>query len=151
LKKEKQKDNVTLSLFPKGNKGMLGNIIGAFVAIFVGVMLVGTISQEVNNVINCNMTNLTMNISDAGQPIGPTDSFGGGGSGQFGGYDGKVHKSWSSNLAPIKTNESFLDPECKFSEATKGILAFIPIFFAIAILAVGVSIAYRSIKDVGVV
>lgn len=127
---------------------MLGRIISGFIVILIGIILVGTISQEINNVFNCNSTNQTYE-----QPTGATDSFGGGGSEHFGGYDGTVnHKPFLSNLAPIKTDKSLLNPDCTpLRGNAKTLLSLVPIFFAIAVLLVGVAITYSNLINSGLV
>lgn len=129
-------------------RGMLANIIAGFIVILVGVTLIGTISQEVDNMLSCNSTNSTnmsVNVSYE-PPIGTTDSFGGGG-GQFGGYDGKVYKSWATNLAPIKTNQT-ITGICLGEQSTWAItmLKMLPAFFALAIIFMAVGIVYGAFR-----
>ena len=125
---------------------MLGNLVGGFVVILVSFSLFGTISQEVDNALNCNLTiNGTME-----KPLGSTDSFGGGGAGQFGGYDGEVRKSWASNYALKKTNASVMNPDCnEMSSSARTILGILPIFVVLAIMMAGIMIAVQSLSSVG--
>lgn len=127
---------------------MIGNIIGGFIALLVGLTLTGTVSQEIDNVINCNSTG---NFSYE-QPIGTTDSFGGGGAGQFGGYDGQVHKSWTSDFAPIKTNGT-LSGICLNGEDSPATIAlsFVPLIFALCVLMIGIGVTYKTLTDIGMV
>jgi hypothetical protein len=136
-------------IFNKKNKrGMLAQIIGGFVTVLIAVSLMGTVSQEINNALTCG-TNQT-NVSVA---PGKTDSFGGGGVGSFGGYDGIVRKSWSagSNFAPYKTNETIsglcLGGDTQSASAMKTMIQIIPGFFALGILAVVILILYSSMRD----
>lgn len=137
----------------KNKKAMLGNLIGAFVVILVGVSLIPTISQELDNAMNCPLYNYE-NISNAtGTPKGPTDSFGGAGADyHFGGYDGKiVHKSFLSQYAVIKTNESiFVNPDCKeLTPTMKTALGFVPIIFGLAIVLTAIGITFSSLRNMG--
>lgn len=128
---------------------MLGNIIGLVLVGLVAFSLFGTLSQEIDNAINCNITNNSLTI-ESESPLGSTDSFGGGGSGHFGGYDGTVKKSWGSNLAPYKTNATIINKDCESIEGTfKILLSIIPLLFVVAILGVGISVAYSAFKEVG--
>lgn len=96
--------------------------------------------------INCNIT--SNNIT--GQPIGETDSFGGAGSGQFGGYDGKVHKSWTSELSLIKTNQSIINKNCeKITGQRKIILGLVPLFFILGVVFIGLVMIFNGIKKSG--
>lgn len=136
---------------------MLARLVGAFIVILVGVSMIGTISQEINNAINCgNMTSKMDNITNISyeSPPGQTGSFGGaGGDYHFGGYNGEVkHEVFGSNYAIIKSNQSLINPLCKpINESTKSLLAIVPAFFGIAILIAGVFITFSAIKDVGLV
>ena len=131
----------------KSKKAMLGNLIGGFVAIMIGVMLIPMVSQEMNNALNCNQTNST-NISYQ-EPLGETDSFGGGGAGQFGGYDGQVHKSWASNLAVYKTNQTFTGLCLNDNSVAATALKLVPAFFALAIILMSIGIAYSALRNSG--
>ncbi len=134
-------------------KGMLGNIIGGFIVIFIGLSLVPVITQEIDNMYNCgnNSYNTTV-IVNYDEPLGSTDSFGGGGAGQFGGYDGKVHKSWASQYAIVKTNKSFLgncnsNMTSPITPVTKEMLDLMPIIFTLVILSiVGCYTAFRVLS-----
>ena len=120
--------------------------MGGFVVILIGFALFGTISQEVDNALNCN---LTIN-GTIGKPLGSTDSFGGGGAGQFGGYDGEVRKSWASNYALKKTNSSVINPDCKeISGSAETILGLVSVFFALAIMALAVGMTVSSLRGLG--
>jgi hypothetical protein len=130
-------------------RGMLGNIIGATICVFIALTLVGTISQEVDNAINCN---ITLNVSEYETPLGSTDSFGGGGSGHFGGYDGTVKKSWSSDLVFYKTNDSVINPNCNnLSKSTITVLELIPVFFVLLIITIAFFIISKSFRDAGMI
>ena len=137
----------------KNKRGMIANIIGGFVAILIGVTLIGTISQEINNAIDCGINQINM----TGVPEGQTNSFGGGGAGTgtFGGYDGMVHKSWSaaSNLAPYKTNQT-ITGLCLGGDtpsAMKTAVQIIPAFFALGILAVAIAVISTAFKTSGII
>lgn len=133
-------------------KAMLGNIIGTFIVILVGVSLIPMIAQEVDNAANCALYNYE-NISNAtGTPKGPTESFGGAGADyHFGGYDGKVeHKSFLSDYAVVKTNSSILNSDCKpITGPMKTALNFVPIVFGLAIALAGIGMAYSSLRNMG--
>lgn len=123
----------------------------------VGVMLLPTIAQEIDNVLNCsNTTNITTNISNEKpyqEPIGSTDSFGGGGAGQFGGYDGKVHKSWASNYAIIKSDTSFTGAcinSATMDPAMISMLKMMPLIFALTIGAVAF-MTISNLRDGGMI
>ena len=136
----------------KNKKAMLANLIGAFIIILIGFSILPVISQEIDNIMNCNQTdvNVTGNFTVYQQPIGETNSFGGGG-GQFGGYTGTVTKSWTSKLAIYKTNETFTGA-CLNNESVSGpLLKTIPLFFALAIVLVAVGTIYNSFREVGLV
>lgn len=140
-------------------RGMLGNIIGGFITILIGFTLLTTISQQISLAINCgvNATNISMpnvSITDIPQAdTGKTGSFGGGGTGHFGGYDGTVKKSWidaAGQLAPIKLEKSMFNPDCvPLSDANKIIIRLVPGFFALGLLGVGIIICYSVIISVG--
>ena len=131
-------------------KGLLSNIIGGFITVFIAITLFGSISQEIDNIVNCNITNST-NITYE-QPLGSTDSFGGGGAGHFGGYDGTVKKSFTSNFAPYKTNESILNPNCnQLTSSSKTMLEIVPTFFLIAILVVSIGSVYYGLRNSGLI
>jgi len=133
-------------------KGMIGNLIGAFIVILVGVSLIPVIAQQIDSAQNCplyfyeNITNMT------GIPKGPTDSFGGGGSDyHFGGYDGQiVHKSFLSQYSIIQTNSSVFNPDCEpLSPTAKQALGFVPLFFALGIILMAIGVVYSSLRNVG--
>ena len=129
---------------------MLGNIVGGFMVVFIGFTLFPMISQELNNAMSCNSTNYTLNQTYE-QPIGSTDSFGGGGvDAHFGGYDGEVKKSWSSNLAIYKTNESILNPNCnELSGSTKTMIDLAKLMFIVAIVLMGFFLVFNAIRNSG--
>ncbi len=144
---------VGISLLGGMNKrGMLGNLIGGFIVIFVGCSLMGTISQELDNSFcGANYTNGTHNNTLA--PNGATDSFGGGGAAQFGGYDGTVkHDSWLSNMAPLKTTEAsiFSGDNC-IQEGSVGVtmVKLVPVFFMLSILLAGLGISWSAFRNSG--
>jgi hypothetical protein len=136
-------------------KGMIANIIGGFIVILVGVSLIPVITQEIDNMYNCGSTSYnSTEVINYEQPIGETDSFGGGGAGQFGGYNGKVHKSWASQYVVVKTNKSFLMGSCtnmtsQQMEVMRHIFDFIPLFFALVVLLIGIASAYNGLKQSG--
>ena len=139
----------------KSKKGMLGNIIGGIMVVFIGIMIVPTISQEIYNATNC-IVNQTGNETLAlnATPKGSTDSFGGaGGETHFGGYDGEVvHKPFLSDYAIVKTDKSVINPDCEeITGFRKTLLDTIPAFFALAILGVGVAVTFSSLRNSGVV
>ena len=133
------------------NKGMLGNLIGGFIAIIIGISLIGTISNQIDLAINCNNTNQTIEY------YGPTDSFGGGGTEHFGGYDGKVsHKSFLSNADILTRNSNSSMIGCVFQDSSTAsnfsvvVLQTVPFFFAIVIMLTVFGIVYSSIRNVSV-
>jgi len=133
-------------------RGMLGDIIGGAVVLFVGFSLMGTISQELDNSFcGANITSMNETL----EPNGATDSFGGGGATHFGGYDGTVkHDSWLSKLAPVKTDEStvFNGENC-IVEGSWGstMINIVPIFFALGILGGALAMAYSAFRTSGFV
>jgi hypothetical protein len=134
-------------------KGMLANIVGIFIVFVIGISLSGTVSQEIDNAINCNFTVGSVNLSSSEYetPIGATDSFGGGGVGQFGGYDGEVHKSWAPNLALIKTNSSAFNSDCvPIIGASATLLSLIPFIFIIAVVLIGLGMIVKAFSSVGI-
>jgi len=137
----------------KNKRAMLGNLIGGFIVILIGFSMLPMISQEIDNMMNCNQTdvNVTGNFTVYQQPIGETNSFGGGG-GQFGGYTGTVTKSWTSNLAIYKTNETFTGA-CLNNDlnnaAGRALLKIVPAFFVLAIVLEVVGIIYNSLRYTG--
>jgi len=136
---------------------MLGNIIGGFIVIMVGVMLIPTIVQEIDNVMNCSNNTTSTNVSNEkpyAEPIGTTDSFGGGGAGQFGGYDGKVHKSWASNYAIIKTDTAYTGiciDSATVSPAMLSMLKLMPLIFGLTIMVIAISIVRNALSDGGMI
>ena len=148
-------------MLKKNQKAMLANLIGCFVTIMIAVGLIGPIAQEINNVANCQSSNISIggDVIELGseQPKGATDSFGGGGSTHFGGYDNKVqHNSFVDTLAStsiVKTNKSILNPDCIALEGT--MLFIINNFTMICIIITLMSgfavwrITYGGLNDVG--
>lgn len=128
---------------------MVGNLIGGVIAILIGISLFGTISQEMHNVMNC----IPSNITNGSQYYGETNSFGGGGSEHFGGYDGEVRtRNFMAELAPYKTEKSILNPDCKkVTGATKTMLTILPWFFALAILGIAIQMVYGALVDSGLI
>jgi hypothetical protein len=105
------------------------------------------VAQEMYNATNCglNQTNITM-----GEPLGETDSFGGGGAGQFGGYDGKVHKPWGGDMTLIKTDKSILNPNCEqLTQGGEVLIGLTTLFFALAIVTTSIFIVWDSLKSAG--
>lgn len=133
----------------KNKKGMLGNIISGLIVIIVGLSLIPTITQQVDLAMECNTT---INETLLDVPLGSTDSFGGGGSGNFGGYDGEVKKSWDYNeLSILKDrNESVFGNHCEMPDSMKSILGLVIIFFALGVMVAGVGIAVRGLSEPGV-
>jgi hypothetical protein len=143
-------------------KGMLANLIGGFIVILVGLSLVGPIAQEINNIADCQVYNVSIDnetiVLTTDAPIGSTGSFGGGGSSHFGGYDGTVkHNSFVDALAStsfIKSDRSMLDPECKIynaSQAGATVLKLVPMFFAIAILLIAIMTIASALRSGGLI
>jgi len=136
-------------------KGMLGNLIGGFIVILVGFSLMGPIAQELNNVIDCNGSiMINGSLLPTGIPDGATDSFGGGGSNHFGGYDGTVkHSKFMDAVAStsiLKTNESIFNPDCvPITGALATLIGLVPVFFALGVLGIGLGVAYTSLRSVG--
>ena len=144
--------------FNGSKKGMIGNLIGGFVTILVGVSLIGPIAQEINNVANCQASNFSIGSLSTESPEGITNSFGGGGANHFGGYDGEVkHNSFTETLAStsiVKTNKSFINPDCiPLEEGTWGatMLKIVPAFFALGLLAAGLGVAYSGLRNSGMI
>lgn len=131
----------------KNKKGMLGNIISAFIVILVGFTLMTTIQQELNNAINCNQTYVYE------EATGKTDSFGGGGAAQFGGFDGEIKKPWGADYSPFKSNESIINPQCipEVSESLRGFINVVPIVFVIAVLITAISMIYNALAGAGLI
>jgi hypothetical protein len=152
-------NNVTgmlIAFLFNSKKAMLGNLIGGFIVILIGVSLIGPIAQELANAADCMDGNINIegNLSTSEAPKGETDSFGGAGSTQFGGYDNKVkHKSFTESIAATslyKTDKSILNPDCTpMPEGSWGrtILTIVPAFFALAILGIGLGVLYSSLKN----
>ena len=141
-----------LSLGLMSNKrGMIGNLIGGFVAVLVGVSLMGPIAQEISNAADCMDSNLSIATS---APEGSTDSFGGAGSNHFGGYDNTVkHNGFVDAIAStslVKSNKSLLNPDCTpMAEGSWGrtVLQIVPGFFALAVLVMGIAVAYSGLRN----
>jgi hypothetical protein len=135
-------------IFPKGKKALLGKISFGFIVILMGITILPMITQEINNASNCNLTSSTGNFSYQ-EPIGSTDSFGGGGSGHFGGYDGTVKKSWTI----VETNKSYIfNAGCKeLSLTSQSLLKLISVFFILSILIIGVRITIKNISCAGII
>lgn len=129
-------------------KGMLANLVGGIIVILIGVSLVPMISQEITNAISCNSSSQDTNLTS--DYFGSTDSFGGGGSEHFGGYDGKVsHKPFLSNLAIYKTDKSIINPNCRpLSESETTIIKIVPIFFMLTILGTAIASFWGSFRNV---
>ena len=143
------------SKLKKDKRGMLGNLMGGFIVVLVGVSLMGPIAQELNNAMYCNGTNNSMII---GVPIGETDSFGGGGSAHFGGYDGTVkHNGFIDAVAStsfIKTNESIINPNCEIIEpgsAKAVVIKLVPMFFILGVLGVAIAMIYSALSSTGLI
>ena len=131
-------------------KGMLANIISGLITILIGISLVGTISQQIDNALNCNQT-----IIQNDSYYGKTDSFGGAGTEHFGGYDGTlVHKSFLSNLNVLPDNgKSVLNPDCTpvpEGSYIRYIATLLPICFILAILGIAISTVASSLRSSGV-
>ena len=143
------------SNFKKNKKGMLGNLMGGFIVVMVGFSMMGPLAQELNNAMYCNGTNSSMVIGD---PIGETDSFGGGGSAHFGGYDGTVkHNGFIDAVAStsfIKTNESIINPNCEIIEpgsAKAVVIKLVPMFFILGVLGVAIAMIYSALSSTGLI
>lgn len=126
-------------------KGMLGNLIGGFLVILIGISLLPTIINEVNSVENCYLNNTLSS------PLKETNSFGGGGSGQFGGYDGQVKKSWD-----YPVNETIiLSGDCPEMEpltgAHKSLINLIILFFVLVIATAALAITFSGLGNSGLV
>ena len=139
----------------RNKKGMLGNIIGGFIVIMIGFSLMGPIAQELNNALDCNGTSMNISI---GIPDGATDSFGGGGSAHFGGYDGTVkHNKFVDAIAStslLKTNESVLNPDCVPilpGSATATLIKIVPGFFALGIFGIALGMIYTALRSGGLI
>lgn len=142
IKKEKKETNIF---------GMLPNLIGGFIVILVGISLMGTISQQLDNALNCNITSQYVNIT-AEQPKGSTGSFGGGGADyRFGGYDGQVvHKSFLSDYSVIQTNKSMIG--CiEMTSTGASLLSLVPLFFGVGIILSAIGMGYSALRSGGMV
>lgn len=157
ISKQTNTFNVTgaiASLFFLSNKkGMIGNLIGGFIVILIGVSLMGPIAQEMSNIVNCNST--LLNIS-TGDPQGSTDSFGGGGSNHFGGYDNTIaHKTFLQSVADtslIKSDKSILNPDCEvLTGASATVLQIVPLFFALGVMGAAIAMIYGSLRSGGLI
>lgn len=65
-----------------------------------------------------------------------------------------MHKSWASQYAVVKTNKSFLMGSCtnmtsQQMEVMRPIFDFIPLFFALVVLLIGIASAYNGLKQSG--
>jgi hypothetical protein len=145
-------------MLKNNKKAMLANIISSFIVVLVGFSLMGPIAQEINNAATCQMSNSTSIFSETvtsnEDPLGTTNSFGGGGSNHFGGYDGTVkHNKFIDAVAStsmIKTNKSLLNPDCvPLTGAMATVAQLVPGFFALAILCIGIGIMYSSLSRAG--
>lgn len=148
-------DNYRLN---NSKRGMLGNLIGGFLVLLIGVSLIGPIAQEINNAADCMDSNLSIAIA-SGSPEGSTDSFGGAGSSNhFGGYTGEVkHNRFVEAIAStsmVKSNKSLLNPDCTpVPEGSWGrtMLQILPAFFALAVLGMGIAMAYSALRTGGII
>lgn len=133
-------------------KGLLGSLIGAFIMILVVFTLLPIITQQLNALTFCNQSNQTdYNII---ADTGTTNSFGGGGTEHFGGYDGKVvHSDWMNKVGEysiIDTNKSIVG--ClPTGSASATVLGLIPGFFAIGILFIGIAITWNTLRYSGMI
>ena len=146
---------VTLINSLTNKRGLLGNIIGTFVVIIVGITLASTVANQITNLTFCNQTNQTNGtniISEA--DTGATNSFGGGGTEHFGGYDGKVvHANWLGKvggISPVKSNQSIigclpLDP----NSTSASVLGLLPAFFIVSLLLISFMVLRNSLFDSG--
>lgn len=128
-----------------GKKAMLGNIIGGFMMILVGMTLLTTISQEIDNSINCIQENNT------NEYYGSTNSFGGGGAEHFGGYDGEIKtRNFLSDLAPYQTDKSIINPNCEpITGMSKTVLKSTPYFFMFGIILAAICMVINGLKNRG--
>ena len=134
----------------KNKKGMLGSLMSGFIVIIVGISLIPTIAQQVDLAFDCNET---FNETLLDLPLGTTDSFGGGGSGNFGGYDGEVKKSWDyKELSMLSDkNESVFGNYCGAPESTRALLDMVIVFFALGVIIAGVAISVSAMRNEGLV
>jgi hypothetical protein len=144
----------------KSKKAMLGNLIGGFIVILIGVTLLPMIAQQISLATSCpiiNQTNIT--LSDIPQAdTGDTNSFGGGGTGHFGGYTGKVeHPDFLGKVGEysmVKSNTSiFGTKDC--SNLTEGyssqLVGLVTIFLAIAIITSAIVICFTALRNGGII
>lgn len=131
---------------------MLTRLILMIIPLFIFWMIYPQITQEINN-IDCIPQNLSdlFNMTQQQADTGTTESFGGGGSNHFGGYDGQiVHKSFLSQYSIIQTNSSVFNPDCEpLSPTAKQALGFVPLFFALGIILMAIGVVYSSLRNVG--
>lgn len=135
-------------------RAMLANLIGGLIAVMIGIMLVPQITYQINLAINCNNTNFT--ISESEDLNKPTDSFGGGGSEQFGGYTGEVkHKDFYQKVgdyAVIKSNETEYNQDCvPLSKNAQALFKSVPVIFVIGVALTSIFIMYHSFRNAGLV
>ena len=127
----------------KNKRGMLGNLIGAFVMLMIGFTLYGTVSQVVDNSLNCvNGQQITIE-----QPIGQTNSFGGGGSGSFGGYDGQVHKSWGSKINILSAGNNSIGCMGDITPMSRILFEFTPTLFLIVVVFMSFAMFWSSFHN----
>lgn len=131
-------------------KGMLSQFISGFIVIMIGITLVPMISNQIDMATHCNST--IQNVSN--DPYyGKTDSFGGGGSEHFGGYDGNVsHKSFLAKADFITGNSNSSIVGCIWQDGSVSnewavaLMNIVPGFFAICIIVTAIVIFYNSFK-----
>lgn len=104
---------------------MISNLIGGFIAILVGVSLIGPIATQINTVAGpCGMS-----------------------------ADGIVYDTYTSGVCTngtITTNHTVTD---LYATTTWGstVLQLVPGFFALGLLGVGVAVTYSSLRQAGIV
>lgn len=132
----------------KNKRAMIGNLVMGILVIFVGLSLMGPISDQIQkSALNKSCITIEGSVIPEA-PQGPTDSFGGAGvqSFHFGGYDGiVVHKDFYG----LGKTTSY---DCTNSTMTMGaqaLISFAPIFFVLAILLAAMSIITNSLKGAG--
>ena len=104
---------------------MIANLIGGFIAILIGVSLIGPVSIEVNT---------------AAGPCGMTES-------------GITYHTLSSGVCTNGTQTTNTSVTALYESSTWGstILKLVPGFFALSILGVGVAVTYDSLRQAGIV
>jgi hypothetical protein len=101
---------------------MISRLIGGFVAIILGVALIGPVSSEVNTAAGP--------CSTAAYP---------------------VFESGVCSNGTVEFNTTTLAPLYSSAQWGSTVLKLVPGFFALGILGIGIAVTYGSLRDAGVV